>query len=274
MPLHEHEPWQIRESAQSPGGYYCAACGLPTTNRVPSMTIENETGTPVQSNPHRLEVELSGRDLGYNIFYSAVCDAPEGAPCRMWCDHPDCQEESRAHDHDSHALHDQGRCGAVESLNADPSMIPELYSGEPTQLRPGPIDIAMDCDGATWTYSEPAPPLTRDERAELEEYRRRDAAGKIEYAVEIDGTEDGSPGAIREGLALNEAIHIRNLGISRRFAPRIVMRIHPAAAEWTPVTGPVCASTCRHECPECHAGLGTHLTCDPRCYHHLPPAEE
>lgn len=238
--------------------------------------MTTESNTPAVPGPHRLEVEIAGGSTGIlpgDIHFKGICDAAEGTSCRMWCEHPDCQEGAVSDKHETHPLIDQGQCGLVESLNVDPGMIPEIYDGENTQLRSGPITITPDCDGVTWTYSEPAPSLTRDERAELEEYRRRDAAGRIEYGVEIDGTEDGSPGAIREGLALNEAIHIRNLGISRRFAPRIVMRIHPAAAEWTPVTGPVCASTCRHECPECHAGLGTHLTCDPRCYHHLPPAE-
>lgn len=28
------------------------------------------------------------------------------------------------------------------------------------------------------------------------------------------------------------------------------------------------AGTCRHECPECRLGLGTHLICDPHCDHH------
>jgi hypothetical protein len=29
-----------------------------------------------------------------------------------------------------------------------------------------------------------------------------------------------------------------------------------------------CLVTCRHRCPECRMGLGTHLTCDPLCVHH------
>lgn len=238
--------------------------------------MSTEEPTPAVPGPHRLEIELSGQPLGFNISYRAVCDAPEGAPCRMWCDHPDCQDGSRTDDHDSHPLHDQGQCGAVDTLNADPSMIPEVYSGEPTQLRPGPIDITPDCDGAEWTYSEPAPALSPGERAELEEYRRRDAAGRIEYGVLAPSAADGSlgPDGHETLRTISEAMHIRNMGANRGFAPVIVQRSHPVPGAWVPVLGPVCAAACRHECPECREGLGTHLTCDPRCYHHLPPAQE
>lgn len=34
---------------------------------------------------------------------------------------------------------------------------------------------------------------------------------------------------------------------------------------------PACDDTCRHQCPECRLGLGSHLTCDPRCDHRQPP---
>jgi len=28
-----------------------------------------------------------------------------------------------------------------------------------------------------------------------------------------------------------------------------------------------CSDGCRHRCPECRVGLGTHLQCDPQCVH-------
>ena len=34
-----------------------------------------------------------------------------------------------------------------------------------------------------------------------------------------------------------------------------------------------CDPGCRHECPECRMGLGSHLTCDPRCAHHGKDAQ-
>lgn len=35
------------------------------------------------------------------------------------------------------------------------------------------------------------------------------------------------------------------------------------------IVEPVCATSCRHRCPECRMGLGSHLKCDPHCDHHL-----
>lgn len=240
--------------------------------------MTTESNTPAVPGPHRLEVEIAGGSTGIlpgDIHFKGICDAAEGASCRMWCEHPDCQEGAVSDKHETHPLIDQGQCGLVESLNVDPGMIPEIYDGENTQLRSGPITITPDCDGVTWTYSEPAPPLTRDERAELEEYRRRNAAGHVEYGVQDKNAADGSLGPDGHAgmLTLSEATHIRNLGAGRGFKPVIMHRLHPAPTEWKPLLGPACAPTCRHECPECRMGLGTHLRCDPRCYHHLPPAE-
>lgn len=142
---------------------------------------------------HFLEVEISSgypHGLRGDIAFMGVCDAPEGSPCRMWCDEPGCWEEAQP-DHAEHPLRDQGECGAIGNLNADPGFIPELYSGPKAPLRPGPIRVVQDCDGVTWSY--------------------------------ID-----SPGA--------------------------------------------CGASCRHECPECRLGLGSHLPCDPRC-EQTPQAE-
>jgi hypothetical protein len=145
---------------------------------------------------HRLEVEISGghsHGLRGDITFKGVCDAKEGAPCRMWCNDPDCREEA-GDNHDKHVRVDQGECGVIGTLNADPSMIPELYEGPKAPLRSGFIDLVQDIDGVTWLYGHDAPQKLHSE---------------------------------------------------------------------------VCAENCRHQCPECRLGLGSHLTCDPRCEHRL-----
>lgn len=149
------------------------------------------------NHPHRLEVEISGGypgGLRGDITFKGVCDAGEGALCRMWCNNPDCREEA-GEDHDSHTLVDQGECGVIETLNADPSMIPELYEGPARPLRSDFIELTQDMDGVTWRYRADARPAV---------------------------TEPARPG---------------------------------------------CSKNCRHRCPECRFGLGSHLTCDPQCVH-------
>lgn len=162
--------------------------------------VEESQQPPADSSPgpaphvHRIEVEIDGSlpyGLKGDITFKGVCDAGEGAPCRMWCDDPHCREEA-GENHGSHTIVDQGECGVIETLNADPSFIPEAYDGPRTQLRPGFIDLEQDIDGVTWRYAENTPPAT----------------------------DSGS-----------------------------------------------CATDCRHQCPECRAGLGSHLHCDPRCEH-------
>lgn len=44
----------------------------------------------------------------------------------------------------------------------------------------------------------------------------------------------------------------------------------PEMAE--PAVGPPCEESCRHRCPECRMGLGSHLECDPLCDHSYPGA--
>lgn len=264
MPIHQHEDWQIRES--TPGSPYCAACGTPLENREPAMTADNDT--PAPPNPHRLEIELHGKGSGAYIHYQGVCDAPAGAPCRMWCEHPDCQEDTASEDHANHVLVDQGQCNPTTWLNCDPSMIPELYEGEPTQLRPGHITLTQDCDGVNWSYSEPAPMLTTDERDELEAYRRRDTAGYVEYGVESD-----RPFAYNTtNLVFTDAALIRRKAEKCGANAQIVQRVHSAPSAWVPTVRPACAEKCRHQCGECRLGLGSHLTCDPQCSLHMPAA--
>lgn len=114
---------------------------------------------PAPQNVHRIEVQISGgllHGLRGEITFKGVCDAKPGAQCRMWCDQPGCLEEVQE-GHETHTLVDQGKCGVIDALNSDPSLIPELYDGVPTQLRPGFIDLVTDCDGVTWSYSRIQP---------------------------------------------------------------------------------------------------------------------
>lgn len=127
----------------------------------PAEEIEESSPSPAAATPaspphvHRIEVEISGgRPHGLfngDVTFKGVCDAEEGAPCRMWCNNPDCREEA-GEDHDSHAIVDQGECGVIETLNGDPSMIPELYEGPAGQLRSDFIELTRDMDGVTWRY--------------------------------------------------------------------------------------------------------------------------
>lgn len=124
------------------------------------LRTANIEGAPRQDAPpvHRLEVVISGdtrRILTGDITFKGVCDAEAGAPCRMWCNDPACREEAGI-DHRSHALVDQGECGVIGTLNADPSMIPELYRGPSGPVRSDFIELEQDFDGVTWRYLEEA----------------------------------------------------------------------------------------------------------------------
>ncbi|MEO3931350.1 hypothetical protein WMO79_00860 [Micrococcaceae bacterium Sec7.4] len=121
------------------------------------------TAEPAQHH-HRIEVEIDGSlpyGLKGDITFKGVCDAGEGAACRMWCNDPGCREEA-GEDHESHVLVDQGECGVIGTLNADPSMIPELYEGPTGPLRPDFIELDQDIDGVTWRYVEGTAPGTAE----------------------------------------------------------------------------------------------------------------
>lgn len=307
------------------------------------MTSKQEEATvPVEKLPnyHRLEVTLNPRQG--EVTFKGVCDAPIGTVCRMWCDVELCAEGYQE-GHENHVLFDQGNCGYIETLNGDPSYIPECYTGPETPLRSGHIDVLLDIDGASWEYSNliyayspeenpqvaahwfyqeggewmavadwesvsdwfadidggfqpwmvraiaDVPGGTRhfrdesgkeysldpsliaiNERAELEEYRRRDAAGWTEYALHIPGDPDGAP-ENHKGLNQASAIRLRDFAQKRGYPlTEVVQRQHPAQGPWVPAQGPVCEAKCGHQCGECRLGLGTHRPCDPRCDHHLP----
>lgn len=113
--------------------------------------------------------------------------------------------------------------------------------------------------------------LDAAERAELEAYRSRDAAGWVEYALSIPEDPQGDP-ENHKNLNLSAAICLRNAAKAKNNASTavVVQRIHPAVPDWAPTTGPACEKNCRHQCGECRLGLGIHRSCDPRCDHHLP----
>ncbi len=50
--------------------------------------------------------------------------------------------------------------------------------------------------------------------------------------------------------------------------------VDPFAAGTKAADIPACDDTCRHRCPECRFGLGSHLTCDPHCDHHHPAGRQ
>jgi hypothetical protein len=221
------------------------------------MTSTNQTITPAP-NVHRLEVAISGGRshglLNGDITFKGVCDAVEGAPCRMWCNDPDCREEARE-DHDRHVLADQGECGVIGTLNADPSMIPELYEGPAAPLRSGAIELTQDIDGVTWQYAEE--PLTDLEL--LQQGRRLVAHGVrlVDYANQL--TEyHGHLNALTEVLVGGPLVDVP------------VPPPGPTPSDAPAPSHPGCAENCRHECGECRLGLGTHRICDPRCDHYQP----
>ena len=105
---------------------------------------------------HVLEVKLSRRA---GVEFSLRCTEPEGAECRLWCQLPECDGEPGS----SHGLHTLAPvpCGVVEWFGWDSSASMEGYTGEPTALRSGAIEVTY-CgeDGFEWHYAAPEqPPL-------------------------------------------------------------------------------------------------------------------
>lgn len=240
------------------------------------MTTDHAgTERPVYPDTHRLEIDISGTGINSSVDYRAVCDAEPGALCRVWCGRPEC-EEGPVDGHEDHVLSDQGECGLVSHLNADPSMIPELYDGGPASFRPGRIIMHPNSDEVTWSYPETAAEdaklteLTAAERSELEEYRRRDLAGYVEYSVDSDRKKAYNT----IGLNFESAALLRNSAEKQGATARVMQRVHSAPSEWVPTVRAACEESCLHRCPECRMGLVTHLACDPQCSYHLPAAAE
>jgi len=99
----------------------------------------------MSTNTHRLEVEPAADWVG-----RMVCDAPEGAKCRMACD--ECDEYLSAN-HDEHELHDQGYCLKVEGWFDDG--VDNCYDGDVFalgRLHSGPVLITWNGDWMVWRY--------------------------------------------------------------------------------------------------------------------------
>lgn len=233
--------------------------------------------------PHRIEVEISSGypgGLRGDITFKGVCDAEEGAPCRMWCDRPDCREEAQD-GHENHPLVDQGECGVISSLNADPGFIPELYDGPQAPLRSDFIELTQDIDGVSWHYAEE--PLTDLERLVelgrgLSEYHDslialhedlvEQSKSLVEYHSNLreyrDGLREFKTGLLAYKDDLDKLSKRRGGPPASDTGQTDGLTLNTDAAP----SRPTCAENCRHQCPECSYGLGSHLTCDPHCEHH------
>ncbi len=100
------------------------------------------------SNPHRIEVTI---DRDGHVTGVMKCDAPHGAPCRLWCLH-DCETADDEHEI-HHQLVDQGRCIRTDGWFDE---IFDTYSGEEAPLHSGPVDLIWESDFYSWRYSDDA----------------------------------------------------------------------------------------------------------------------
>lgn len=98
-------------------------------------------------NPHRIEVTIAP---GGYVRAVMKCDAPVGAPCRLWCLH-DCETA-----HDDHELYhhlvDQGCCVQIDGWFDDDPF--DAYTGVEAPLRSGPVVLVWEGDYFTWRYDE------------------------------------------------------------------------------------------------------------------------
>jgi len=131
---------------------------------------------------HHLNVTIDSRN-GFSHRFR--CNAPEGAPCRLVC--PDgCDEfdivnhvtdvigddpawllpltaEERADLERRHTLVDGGECNSLLFLENDEAELWEMYDGDPTDARSGPVVFGWNGDYVTWHYlPDPAQDATRD----------------------------------------------------------------------------------------------------------------
>ena len=84
------------------------------------------------------------------IYGNPICEAPEGADCRLACRYG-C--ETWPCEHEDAGLGDQGCCNALEWWAGYDSFI-ESYDGHDRRpLRDGPITVRWDGDGYVWTFT-------------------------------------------------------------------------------------------------------------------------
>lgn len=108
-------------------------------------------------------------ERGGTIRWEARCTAPEGAKCRLDCPEG-CESWNVEHDEQGyfhmtspfdsldgspaarHDLVDSGQCNTCDWLNADPSLMPELYNGRYMVLASIPITTRWEGseEGVTW----------------------------------------------------------------------------------------------------------------------------
>lgn len=109
---------------------------------------------------HRIEWAI---EVGCPPSATFSCDAPVGAECRTWCA-VGCDEVCPGPK--EHEQADTGRCYVIEYLQ-NSGTADELYAGEDTALRSGPISTSWEGEGYEWEYAVPVVDR-RDLRADLE----------------------------------------------------------------------------------------------------------
>ena len=125
--------------------------------------------------PHTITLRI---DHDFGIRHTFACSAPAGAPCRLVC--PDgCDEFNltthvadtlgddrewlmplTTEEHDDlvrrHTLVDSGECNFLTFLENDEAELWELYDGDTTEARSGPVDLSYGDGDVTWAYARPA----------------------------------------------------------------------------------------------------------------------
>jgi len=110
------------------------------------------TAPTTVEHPHRVTYHPETDTEPWRLV--AHCDAPVGAPCRLWC--AEGCEEDGAEEHAEHELVDQGQCITLEWLRL--SDVEDFYAGpDLTEFHDGPIRTFWDFDGVQWEYATTNP---------------------------------------------------------------------------------------------------------------------
>jgi len=118
----------------------CDTCGVrPLVSRIPAGHLSAQTRGRAGVT-HRVQWHIDR----YGVRGSLVCDAPEGAECRMGCP-SGC--ESWPCDHQPE---DQGECQILPWI--DNSEVVDCYVGERAPVRDGPIVLEWTGEGYDWSY--------------------------------------------------------------------------------------------------------------------------
>lgn len=149
--------------------HYAARHGIDYQRIRPYLPGEAREKALAEKYPHRITPVL--REGGY-IGWETACDAPADAWCRA---RSDCACElygsvGRGEDgrwqhevlgtEDGRVVHvmepGSDECHQLLFLTADESLIPELYTGDATDLRPGRIELTWEGDDYSWDYADEA----------------------------------------------------------------------------------------------------------------------